>query len=463
MENQTAAVILAAGDGKRMRSARSKICCEILMKPMLSWVLDSCRRFGLPERHVCAVLSGLDDGVRELLPPELCTAVQSERLGTGHAVRMAEPFLRKMQEKGIQNVCVLYGDVPFLDETVLTPALELHRREKNAVTVLTAVVSDPARYGRIVRKPGESVRIIEAADASAAELHICEINSGVYWFSLDYLLKALPLLKNDNAQKEYYLTDLVGMAPSLGRTAGAFACPDEKAVLGANSRRELAALNDIARRRVFDALYDAGVDIPCTDGILIGPDVSVGPDTTILPGCILAGSTRVGRSCVIGPNTRVIDSSVGDGCVIDSSRIEKSVVKNGVRIGPFSQLRPDCVVEDGVKIGDFVEVKNSTVGERTSLAHLTYIGDSDFGCGINVGCGVVTVNYDGQHKFRTTVKDGAFIGCNTNLIAPVTVGEGAYVAAATTVTKDVSPGAMAIGRVRQEELPGRAEGRIKKK
>ena len=462
MGQNIAAVVLAAGDGKRMRSAHSKVCCEVLRKPMLSWVLDACTRCALSPQRVCVVVSGKDDGVRELLPDSIETAVQKEKLGTGHAVQTALPFLLNMQKAGVTDVCVLYGDAPFLDETVLLPALSLHRAEKNDVTVLTAVVSDAASYGRIVRKK-DGVSIVEAADATKEELAIREINSGVYWFSLAYLLAALPLLKNDNAQKEYYLTDLVGMAPALGKKAGAFTCPDESVVLGANDRAQLAALNEIARKRVFDALYRAGVDIPCTDGVMIGPDVSVKADTTILPGCILSGKTVIGAGCTIGPNSQLIDAVIGDGCVIDSSRIEKSEVGDGTHIGPYSQLRPDCVIGRNVKIGDFVEVKNSTVGDKTSLAHLTYIGDSDFGRGINVGCGVVTVNYDGMKKFRTTVEDGAFIGCNTNLIAPVTVGEGAYVAAATTVTKNVSPEALAIGRVRQEEKPGFAKGRIKKK
>ncbi|MEG1849890.1 MAG: bifunctional UDP-N-acetylglucosamine diphosphorylase/glucosamine-1-phosphate N-acetyltransferase GlmU, partial [Oscillospiraceae bacterium] len=203
-------------------------------------------------------------------------------------------------------------------------------------------------------------------------------------------------------------------------------------------------------------LYDAGVDIPLADGVMIGPNVTVGADTRILPGCILRGKTTIGARCVLGPNTVIADCRVGDDCSIDSSRLAESRIGNGVRIGPFAQLRPNCDLADRVKIGNFVEVKNSRVGERTSLAHLTYIGDSDFGAGINVGCGVVTVNYDGRDKYRTVVEDGAFIGCNTNLLAPVRVGAGAYVAAATTVTEDVEPDALAIGRVRQVQKPGRA-------
>ncbi len=462
MEYDVSAVILAAGDGKRMKSARSKVCCELLCKPMLSWVLDACARFGLKTSNICAVLSGKDDGVRELLPEGMPVALQTERLGTGHAVQMAMPFLLEMQRKGVTDVCVLYGDVPFLDEITLHSALQTHRSAQNAATVLTAVVDDPASYGRIVRHGG-TIEIVEAADATPAQLAIPEINSGIYWFTLEYLLMALPRLKNDNAQQEYYLTDLIGMTKDFGQTAGAYLCDSVDTVLGANDRKQLNALNEIARRRVFDKLWSQGVDIPCTDGVMIGPDVVVGRDTRIYPGCILLGNTVIGSGCIIGPSTHIVDGTVGDGSIVDSSRIEKSAVGSNCRIGPFARLRAGCKVEDGVKVGNFVELNNSTVGDRTSFPHLAYIGDSDIGSGVNVGCGVVTVNYDGQHKYRTTVEDSAFIGCNSNLIAPVTVGESAYVAAATTVTKDVSPEAMAFGRVRQTELSGGAKGRIKKR
>lgn len=462
MNDNTAAVILAAGDGKRMNSAHSKVCCRVLQKPMLSWVLDACAAFGLANDRVCAVVSGQNDGAAALLPPDMPTAVQSERLGTGHAVRMAIPFLENMKSKGVQDVCVLYGDVPFLRAETLSDALCEHRHANNAVTVMTAVLPDGARYGRIVHE-GDSIRIVEAADATAEQLAIREINSGIYWFSLDFLLSALPRLQNKNAQHEYYLTDLIGMAGDFGLHAGAFLCGDTGTVLGANSRKELAHLNELARLGVIERLYTLGVDIPCTDGVMIGPDVEIGRDTVIMPGSVIMGRTKIGEGCTIGPNTQISDSIIGDGAVIDSSKIEESRVGAGCRIGPFAHLRPDCDVGESVKIGNFVEVKNSTVGARTSFAHLTYIGDSDFGQGINVGCGVVTVNYDGQNKFRTAVGDGAFIGCNTNLIAPVSVGEGAYIAAATTVTEDVSPNALVLGRVRQSEKPNGAAGRIKKR
>lgn len=461
MDQQIAAILLAAGDGKRMNSSHQKVCCELLGKPMLRWVLDACCKAGMKPEDTCVVLSSEPRGVCELLPDGCATAVQAERRGTGHAVRCALPFLQQAAARGIDAVAVLCGDAPLIDEAVLLDSLAFHRKGGFAVTALTANISDPGRYGRIVRENGRFVRIVEAADASEKELAIHEINAGAYWFSIGYLIDALPLLQDTNAQGEYYLTDLVGLASAQGKTAGAFCCPDDRVALGANSRRELAALNRIARDRILDRLYDQGVDIPLSDGVMIGPDVTVGRDTQILPGCQILGNTVIGEGCIIGPNTRIIDCTIGDNCTIDSSRLAESHVGSGVRIGPFAQLRPGCKIADTVKIGNFVEVKNSTVGEKTSFAHLTYIGDSDFGERINVGCGVVTVNYDGLHKHRTTVGDHAFIGCNVNLIAPVTVGEGAYVAAATTVTEDVRPDALAIGRIRQRQLAGWARGKTK--
>lgn len=448
-DTTVAAVILAAGDGKRMKSDKPKVCCEVLFKPMLSWVTDACQNAGLEKENTCVVVSDKAQAVLPLLPQGICTAVQRERLGTGHAVKCTAQFLLDAKKRGVTDVTVLYGDAPLIDPGILSAALSYHRQNSFEVTCLTAKLSDPARYGRIIREGERFLCIKEAADASADELLLNEVNSGAYWFSIDFLISALSLLKNENIQGEYYLTDTV----ALSKKAGAFLCSDERIALGANDRKGLALLNRSAHDMVLDKLYDLGVDIPLADTVMIGPDVKIGRDTVILPGTILCGSTKIGCGCTIGPNTRIIDCEVGDNTIIDACRLEKSRVGSSVRLGPFSQLRPDSFIADGVKIGNFVEVKNSVIGEKTSLAHLTYIGDSDFGSRINVGCGVVTVNYNGVSKFRTTVEDDAFIGCNSNLIAPVTVQRGAYVAAATTVTQEVPADSMAIGRVRQEIKP----------
>ena len=453
MFDSIAAVVLAAGDGKRMKSAKQKVTCCVLSKPMLSWVLDACKNTGIDLQNCCVVVSEDRKEVDELLPNEISTAVQSERLGTGHAVMCATDFLKLSKSRGVKDVAVLCGDSPFIDSGSLLSALTLHREEQNSVTVITADCNEPASYGRIVRNGGRLEKIVEFADATKEEKEITEINSGVYWFNIDFLLEYLPELKNANSQNEYYITDMIAPA-SIDKKGGAFVCENPNIVLGANDRISLSKLNHIARDAILDKLRGMGADIPLNDGIIIGPDVTIGRDTTILPGCMITGDVKIGEGCVIGPNTRIIDCEIGNGSIIESSRLEKSKIGSNVRIGPFAQIRPNCTVADKVKIGNFVEVKNSVIGEKTSLAHLTYIGDSDFGGSVNVGCGVVTVNYDGRGKYRTVVEDGAFIGCNTNLIAPVKVGAGAYVAAATTVTEDVSSESLAIGRVKQSVKEG---------
>ncbi len=460
----TAAIILAAGDGKRMKSKDPKVCCEVLFKPMLSWVIDSCRGAGISDNDTCVVISDDPRGVAALIPEKVCTAVQSKRLGTGHAVMCASDFLNDLLRRGVSDVAVLCGDAPFVSSDVLKSAYQHHHSGGSAVTVITANLDDAGRYGRIVRdENGSFLRIVEAADATSDELLISEINSGSYWFSTAFLLEYLPRLQAQNAQSEYYLTDMISLALSSGLKADAFVCSDASIALGANDRAGLAQLNAVARDVILRRHFANGVNIPISDGVMIGPDVEIGCDTTILPGTILCGKTVIGEGCTIGPNSRIIDCEIGSGCNIDSSRLEQSRVGSGVRIGPFAQLRPNSSIADNVKIGNFVEIKNSTVGEKTSFAHLTYIGDSDFGARINVGCGVVTVNYDGKAKYRTTVGDDAFIGCNSNLVAPVTVEQGAYVAAATTVTENVPADSLTIGRVRQTFYPGYAVRYRKKK
>ncbi len=453
--SQQAAIILAAGDGKRMMSKEPKVMAEVLFKPMLSWVLDSVVGAGIANERTCVVISPAPGKILEILPAGVKTAVQTERRGTGHAVMAAEAFIRLVAE---DDVLVLYGDAPFVDRETIAHSYAVHKAGGYAATMVTVLMNDPAGYGRILRKEGVFDRIVEAADASPEEYLIHEINPGVYWFKAEALLEALPRLGCDNTQHEYYLTDVMGI---LKKSVGIYTAKDSRIFMGANDRRQLAALNAVARDSVLDRLYDLGVDILITDGVIISPDVQIGAGSRILPGTIITGTSVIGEDCVIGPNSRIMQSEIGSGSVINQSQIDCSVVGSGVRIGPFAQLRPNCKIADGVKIGNFVEIKNTAIGKGSSTAHLTYLGDSDIGAGVNIGCGVVTVNYDGQNKYRTTVEDGAFVGCNSNLIAPVTVGSGGYVAAGTTVTEDVPPQALTIGRARQTTKPGWRLGRQK--
>lgn len=434
-------VILAAGDGKRMKSQKPKVMCEILFKPMISWVAESVLKSGI--NNICAVIGENGGMLKDILPKGAETVTQEERLGTGHALKMAEDYLR-----GYKYAVVLAGDAPFISEQDITAAVDAHIKSQNDVTVLSAVVENPHGYGRIIRENSRLKAITEQKDATAEELKIAEINSGAFIFTTKFLEIFFKSMKNDNTQGEYYLTDCIKFAAETGKKADAVIVSPE-AALGANDRKNLAELNEIARTRVINMHYENGVDIPFASGIVIGPDVKIGSDTVILPGTVIKGFTEIGPGCEIGPNTYIMDSKIGSECKVISSQIDSSTVKNGVKIGPMSNIRPNCVIENNVKIGDFVEVKNSNIGRKTSLAHLTYVGDSDIGEMCNFGCGVVFVNYDGEKKSRTTVGNNCFIGCNCNLISPLKIGDCVYAAAGTTITEDVPSEALVIGRAKQ--------------
>lgn len=454
------AVVLAAGDGKRMRARRPKVLCEVLSKPMLAWVVSALREAGIEK--ICIVCQpGDQEAMEAAVEGPVQFAFQTERRGTGHATAQASDFLKQHQGDCI----ILCGDAPLMDSQTILSALRLHREKQHAATVISAVLPDPTGYGRILRDGETLLGIREERDASQQERAITEINAGAYLFSVPALLSVLPRLTAQNAQGEYYLTDSISLLREEGLATGVSPASSPDAAMGANSPRDLLRLNERANQKMIDRQLDAGVRFLSLDGVLISPDVKIGAGTEILPGTILRGRVRIGTDCVIGPGTVMEDCTVGDGCTINASQLYHSTVGNGVRIGPFSHIRPGSQIEDGVKIGDFVEIKNSSLGNKTSVAHLTYIGDSDVGSHVNFGCGTVTVNYNGVSKFRTKIGSGAFIGCNTNLIAPVEVGEGAYTAAGTTVTETVPPGAMAIGRARQEnkeDYANRILGSVKK-
>lgn len=453
------AVILAAGDGKRMKSALPKVMCQVLFKPMIRWVADSVVEAEVS--NACVILGDNGEAVEAVLPEGFATAVQQERKGTGHAVMMARDYI---QAGGFEHVLVLCGDAPFVQAQEITRSFQEHERAGNCLTVLTAEVENPYGYGRIVRSGQQVTAIVEQADADEATAQIREINSGGFWFQADFLLEALEHLKADNAQGEYYLTDTLSYAVGKNYRAGACIVSPE-AALGANDRKGLALLNQAARERILDFHLANGVNVPFPEGIIIGPDVEIGPDTTILPGTVLRGKTSVGASCELGPNSYLENAVIRDNCRVLSTYVDSSTLESGVKIGPMSNVRPGSYLDSGVKVGDFVEIKNSNIGKKTAVAHLTYVGDSDVGEGCNFGCGVVTVNYDGANKHRTTIGDNVFIGCNSNLVAPVKVGNRAYSAAGTTITEDVPDDALVIGRARQtvKENWAAKTGRFSKK
>ncbi len=452
---KTACIILAGGAGKRMKSERPKVLAEVLCKPMLGWVLDAAERFGFDEISVVT-------GFRAELTGEYISSRsgnvtichQPEQKGTGDAVRCAMEVISRCD-----SVCVLNGDAPFIDSETLRASLELHQNSGSDVTVITAEIDDPRGYGRIIRTNGEFTAIREQKDCSPEENKICEVNSGAYWFNAAKLAEALPKLSTDNAAGEYYLTDCV----ELMERRSAYTSPNPDIVLGANTRGALLELNQLARLRRLTQLMEEGVSFITLDGIIIGGDVKIGCDTTILPNTVILGNTEIGKGCVIGANSHIENCKIGDNVRLNNVQAYDSVIEDDVKIGPFAQLRPGSTIRSGVKIGDFVEIKNSDIGVNTAVAHLTYVGDSDVGRGVNFGCGCVTANYDGINKYRTKIGDHAFIGCNTNLIAPVEVGENATTAAGSTVTKNVPANSLAVERGQMRVIENWGKNALRKK
>ena len=452
------AVILAGGQGKRMKADIPKPMFKVLGEPMLEWVIKACEGAQLSE--MCVVTGYKAEIIDEYLNGRYKTVLQSERLGTGHAVMQAKEFLKANAEG---NTLVLCGDAPLIDSETILNALELHKKENNSVTVITACIDQPAGYGRIIRNDKGISAIVEEKDATNEQRLIREVNSGTYWFRTADLLEYLEELTTDNVQGEYYLTDTVAIALGKGRNVNAYTSPNPDVVLGANDRKGLLALNTAARMMIIDKHLENGVEFTCTDGVVIGRDVKIGEGTEILPGTHLTGNTVIGSGCSIGPNCIIEDCVIEDEVKLNYVQAFKSQIDKGVKIGPWVHIRPGSHIKSGVKIGDFVEIKNSTIGEGTAVAHLTYVGDSDVGKKVNFGCGTVTVNYDGIIKSRCVIGDNCFIGCNTNLIAPVKLGKAVYTAAGTTITKDVPDYALAIDRGTVQIKEGYSLRKLKKR
>lgn len=445
-------IILAAGKGTRMKSALPKVLHQVGGKPMVQQVLDAAVFTGADKKVV--VIGFGAQSVADALAGQAEFVVQAEQLGTGHAVMQAREELAAFDG----TVMVLCGDTPLLTGELLAKLRAEHEQQQAAATVLTAVMPDPAGYGRVIRNgAGQVEKIVEHKDASQAELAVSEINTGIYCFAAQKLLAALEGLTCNNAQGEYYLTDVVAILNQQSHKVWAVSAEDYRETLGINSRMQLAEAEGIVRRRKLAQLMENGVTIMDPASTFIDAQVEIGADTIIYPFTWIEGQSSIGANCLIGPNTRLTNTTVGDETTIHFSYAHDCAVGNKVNLGPYVHLRPDTCLQDGVKVGNFVEIKNSVIGEKSKVPHLSYVGDTDMGAGVNIGSGTITVNYDGKHKHRTTIEDNAFIGCNTNLVAPVTVGSGAYVAAGSTITKNVPPGALGVARARQSNLAGWAE------
>lgn len=437
-----AAIILAAGKSTRMRSRLPKPLHPLCGLPMTAHVIRACRQVGV--ERVVVVIGHEAESVRAGLGETVEYAYQEQPRGTGDAVKAAQPLLSDWPGA----ILVLAGDVPLLPADTLRHLLTHHQQTHADVTLLTAFLEDPTGYGRIVRDPqtGRVVRIVEERDASAQERAIREWNPSIYAFRASALWSALAEVQPLNAQGEYYLTDTVSVLVRRGAIVEAVPAMDTRDVLGVNNRVELAQAAALLRQRLLHALMLSGVTVVDPITTYVDVDVVVGQDTVIEPHTFLLRGTRIGEDCVIGPFTRIEGSTVGNGVRILASQVADSVIADGVRIGPYAHLRPGTHLDQEVRIGNFVEVKNARMGARTQASHLSYIGDAEVGTKTNIGAGTITCNYDGFRKFQTRIGSNAFIGSHTTLIAPVVVGDGAVVAAGTTITEDVPEDALAIAR-----------------
>lgn len=447
--NNIMAVILAAGEGKRMKSNNSKVVHKILGKPLVKCVYDSLKEAGVSE--TITVVGHKAEQVKEILGDRSLYAEQKEQLGTGHAVMQAVDYLKGKKGK----VFVVCGDTPLITSDTMKNTIESNLKNNEYATIITAEFDDPTGYGRIVRDGKNNiVGIVEHKDTTDEQRAIKEINSGMYLFDIESLIDALKELKNDNVQHEYYLTDVIGIMISKNLKVGSYIVTDNNEVMGINDRIQLEEAGQIARAKLIKYHLQNGVTMIDKSSTYIDFDVEIGKDTIIYPNCMIESGTVIGENCIIGPSSKITESKIGDGVSVMSSVLIQASVGDETTVGPFAYLRPNSNIGKKARIGDFVEIKNSNIGNGTKVSHLTYVGDSDVGEKVNFGCGTVTVNYDGKNKFRTTIEDNAFIGCNTNLVAPVTVKAGAYTAAGTTITKEVPEDALAIGRVRQENKEG---------
>lgn len=452
------AVVLAAGKGTRMKSEKPKVVHEVLYKPMINHVVDELKALGVDET---IVVVGHGAQQVEAIVDDVTFVYQNEQLGTGHAVLQAKDKLA--DKEGI--TLVLCGDAPLVRKETLQGIIDYHQQNHNQATVMSADCDTSTHYGRIIKDNEQVKGIVEFKDLLESQMDITEMNTGEYCFDNQALFDALSKVTNQNAQNEYYLTDVIRIMNEQGLKVDAFKIDDFNEVGGINDRVALAEATQILRDRINKEHLLNGVNIVDPANTYIGRDVVIGIDTTIEPGCIIKGKTVIGNNCHIGPYCEFTNMEIKDDVVIKFSVLSDSIIENGVDIGPYARLRTNCHIMEHAHLGNFVEMKKALFGAGSKASHLTYVGDAEVGKDVNFGCGTITSNYDGKNKSLTKIEDNVFIGCNTNLVAPVTVRKNAYIAAGSTITKEVEEDAMAIARARQENKKGYSkvleEARIK--
>ena len=445
---EASALILAAGAGTRMKSAKPKVAHEILKKPLLRWVIDATREAGIED--VVTVVGHERDQVLPLAE-DTRVVVQEEQLGTAHAVKIAREALAEVAGP----VVVLTGDSPLIRPATIKALVEAQQEQAAAVAVLTMQVDDPFGYGRIVRDQEDTVcAIVEHKDCTDEQLAIAECNSGFYCFDKNFLFEALDQVSTQNAQGEYYLTDVLALAYEAGKPVVGIVSDDPAECLGVNSQVQLAEATALLQERINRFHMENGVTIMDPSTTWIGPDVQIAPDTEILPMSFLYGTTTVGSDCVIGPNSRLEDTIVGNGCTLEETIALEARIDDEATCGPRAYLRPETHLCEGAKAGTHVEIKKSTIGKGSKVPHLSYVGDATVGTDVNIGAGTITCNYDGEKKWPTTIGDHAFIGSDVMLVAPVNIGSDCLIGAGSVITKDVSAGALGLGRARQTEIEG---------
>lgn len=441
------AVILAAGKGTRMKSSKPKVVHEVLYKPMINHIVDVLKSMGVDET---IVVVGHGKEEVESIVKDVTLVTQDVQLGTGHALKMARDILET--KEGL--TLVLNGDAPLIRKETIQAMIDFHLHANNDATVMSADCDISTHYGRVIKENGQVKCIVEYKDLQDHQRHVTEMNTGECCFNNKALWSALEKIENNNAQNEYYLTDVISIMDKDGLKVDAYKIDDFDEVGGINDRIALAKATEILRDRINKEHLLNGVTIVDPKNTYIGRDVKIGEDTIIEPGCKIIGNTVIGSHCHIGPYCEFDNVTIKDRVEIKFSVISDSVIENGVDIGPYARLRTNCHILEDVHMGNFVEMKKTVFGKGSKAAHLSYIGDAEVGNDVNIGCGTITSNYDGKNKSKTVIKDKAFIGCNSNLVAPVTIEENAFIAAGSTITKDVEEDAMAIARARQVNKEG---------